>query len=124
MFVQFYSFIDGQKVLIEGQAINKDGFIGLYDKENEGYIYFKINNNTCHFKRTGVSNMDLVFDLSKNTVGHYHNNLGLDFNIIVKTKRLELSNQKIIIEYDYYLDNEYQQTVKLYLITKNGLEKV
>ena len=124
MHIKFYSFIDGQKVFLEGQAIKINDFIGIKDEENKGYILYKINNHTCQFKRTGLANMELEFDLSKDTIGHYCNNLGLEFNLVVKTKRLERSDEKIIIEYDYYLDTEYQQTVKLYLITKNGLEKV
>ncbi len=124
MYIKFYSFIDGQKGFLEGQAIRKNDFIGLEDKENEGYIFFCVKNHTCHFIRSGIANMELEFDLNKNTVGHYFNNLGLDFNFLVKTKRLEIKEEKIIIEYEYYINNELEQTVKLYLILENGLEKV
>ena len=67
--------------------------------------------------------MNLLFDPLNPTICHYENNLGLSFDMLVKTKRLIFEDKKIIIEYDYYLDGTFQSNVKLYLIIENTLEK-
>lgn len=124
MKIKFYSFIDKQKTSIETDLIKESDWYKFYDKDNEGFIYYKIENSTLRFKRCGLANMNLLFDLNNNTVAHYENKLGVSFDMLIKTKRLSISKEKIIIDYDYYLDGTFQSNVKLYLIVENALAKM
>lgn len=124
MKIKFYSFIDKQKTSIETDLIKENDWYKFYDKDNEGFIYYKIENSTLRFKRCGLANMNLLFDLNNDTVAHYENKLGLSFDMLIKTKRLSISKEKIIIDYDYYLDGTFQSNVKLYLIVENALAKM
>ncbi len=124
MKIKFYSFIDKQKTSIETDLIKESDWFKFYDKDNEGFIYYKKESSTLRFKRCGLANMNLLFDLNNNTVAHYENKLGLSFDMLIKTKRLSISKEKIIIDYDYYLDGTFQSNVKLYLIVENALAKM
>lgn len=124
MKIKFHSFIDKQRTSIETDLIKESDWFKFYDKENEGFIYYKIEGSTLRFKRSGISNMNLLFDLNNNTVAHYENKLGLSFDMLIKTKRLSISKEKVIIDYDYYLDGTFQSNVKLYLIVENTLAKM
>lgn len=123
MNIKFYSFIDGNRYEVSEKLTLDNNSYRFNDKENAGYIEYKLLNQKLYFKRVGNSNMDIVFDLNNHTKAKYKNSLGLEFDFLVKTKRLDISQSKIIIEYDYYIDGQFQSNVKLYLLVENGLEK-
>ena len=123
MKVIFHSFIDKEHVVIEEELFPSGEYLGFKDKTNDGFIYYKKDGDRLHFKREGNASMNLLFDRTKSTVCHYENKMGLSFDMLIKTKRLVFSPEKIIIEYDYYLDGSFQSNVKLYLISENTLEK-
>ena len=120
MNIHFYSFSDGEKV----------DFISEYKYENDKYVFddktdigtfisFEIlDNYKVNFNRFGKTITNITFDLNKITKASYDNNNGLAFDFNVKTKRLDIEENKIVVEYDLIIDGAVQSTIKIYLLIK------
>lgn len=67
-------------------------------------------------KRTGAVNMHQSFRLNEKRAGYYKNNEGINFSISSYTKQMQVSDNQIYLEYDYYLENEWQSSNKLKII--------
>ena len=76
----------------------------------------EIWDNEIEIKRTGEVNMLQTFRLNEKCDGHYKNNSGISFNISSYTKEIQVSNNQIYLEYDYYLEEEWQSSNKLKII--------
>ena len=72
--------------------------------------------NEIEIKRTGDVNMLQAFCLNEKRSGYYKNNTGINFNISSYTKEMQVSDNQIYLEYDYYLENEWQSSNKLKII--------
>ena len=67
-------------------------------------------------KRHGDVNMLQIFRLNERCEGYYKNNSGINLEIASFTKKMNVSNNLIEIEYDYYLDDDLQSSNKLKII--------
>ena len=120
MKVHFYSFSNGDKLDYISDLKYVNGMYEFDDKSDENTkIKFKVTEeNKLIFNRFGNTITNILFDKENITLAHYENNMGLDFNFTVKTTRLEISEAKIIVEYDFYIDGQFQDSIKIYLLLK------
>lgn len=119
MKVHFYSLSKDSKVdyvteaeVVENSFLFKDEAIP--NTMNHMIIY----ENEIILKRSGDTNGIFRFKLNERTKGEYANDLGLKFKFIILTRRLDVSSKKISIEYDFFIDGEYIDTIKIYLLLK------
>lgn len=121
MKVHFYSISETQKTSYKGDFSFEDGCIVFVDQSTQNTMQSIkiINNQKILLKRTGSTNQKILFDSNKKTIGTYSDELGFDFEFIVDTKNIELTDDKIYIEYDLLIDNINQGTFKIYLLIKN-----
>lgn len=100
----------------------------VFGKRNDNIITFpdkSVLNTTItveywdteiEIKRTGDVDMLQTFRLNEKCLGYYKNNSGINLNISSYTKKMQVSNNQIYLEYDYYLDEEWQSSNKLKII--------
>lgn len=72
--------------------------------------------NEIEIKRSGSVNMLQTFILNKMCHGYYQNNQGINVKIASYTKKMLVEENQIVIEYDYYLEYEWQSSNKLKII--------
>ena len=72
--------------------------------------------NQIKLIRLGEVNMEMLFDLSKETIGKYSNNLGLEFSFVVKCYNLKVQKNRILIEYNMILDEFTSSTHKIWIL--------
>lgn len=120
MKVHFYSIEKDQKVSFISEATFENNTYTFKDEtaENTNISCQIVSPHQIRFNRSGDTTMAILFDLTKNTIASYDNNMGLSFKFLVKTKQIKIEEHKISIEYDYFLDGEYQTTIKLFLLIK------
>ncbi len=119
MKVHFYSIARDSKVdyITEAEAVEN---VYLFKDESLENTFNKliVYSDYISLIRNGQTEGEFHFKLGKRTKASYKNQLGLMFDFLVYTKRLEVTPKKIIIEYDFFIDGEYQDTIKIYLILK------
>lgn len=118
MKIKFISISDGQTVKFESQVLNyTDNSYEIIDKSLEDTnLCINILENKISFKRYGKTNMSISYILNEKSNGTYENDMGLFFNFDVFTKKLMISKEKIIIHYDFYIDNIFQGEFKIYIL--------
>ena len=67
-------------------------------------------------KRSGSVDMLQKFRLNEKCDGYYKNDNGIDLKIASFTKKMDVMENQIYLEYDYYLENEWQSSNKLKII--------
>lgn len=119
MKVHFYSISSSGRVDFETTADHLEDKIKFKDlSQNDTNIEIAFLDEHIHFIRTGEVESLMPFHLNEKTKGYYKNNLGLSFELEVFTKRISKEKSKISIEYDFFIDGEHQDTVKIYLLMK------
>ena len=69
------------------------------------------------FPREGILSPRFgTFILNKMCHGYYQNNQGINVKIASYTKKMLVEENQIVIEYDYYLEYEWQSSNKLKII--------
>lgn len=95
----------------------EDNVITFPDKSVPNTIMtIEIWENEIEIKRSGAVDMYQSFKLNETRLGHYKNNNGISFNISSYTKEMCVSDNQIYLEYEYYLENEWQSSNKLKII--------
>lgn len=79
-------------------------------------MHVEIWDSEIEIKRTGDVDMIQTFRLNEKCLGYYKNNAGINFNISSYTKKMQVGDNQIYLEYDYYLENEWQSSNKLKII--------
>lgn len=120
MKIHFYSFSDGEKIDFISECSYENNTYFFKDQTDLGTtISFKVlDEHRIEFKRSGHTITTIIFDKFNITKAFYDNNEGLAFNFNVKTNRLDLEINKIVVEYDLILDGEIQSSIKIYLLIK------
>lgn len=117
MKAHFYSISkDYKQKYISDLKIEGSKYI-FNDTKDTKTIFDIINTSNISIKRSGDTKMDMVCSLLKTTKGTYENEL-ISFNFEVYTKNIEISDDKISIEYDLYIDAELNNQYKIYLLIK------
>ncbi len=75
-----------------------------------------INEKEIILKRIGSTNMTLEFILNSKTKCLYENDNGVEFSLEILTKVIKIEEKKIFIEYDSFMDNNYYQSFKIWII--------
>lgn len=84
----------------------------------------KLSTSSLLFTRCGKVTMILNLDLNKSTKGYYKNDLGLEFEFSVKTKKIEFINNKYYVEYETNI-NDIISTHKIsILLHKKDLQNI
>jgi hypothetical protein len=60
--------------------------------------------------------MEMTFDLNRSTNGYYKNTMGLEFTFTVKTNKLKVVKNKILVEYNMILDEFTASTHKIWIL--------
>lgn len=117
--LEFYSIDDDNNEVHYMSSYERqcDTFI-FEDKSTENTNVLLTIGRISRIKREGSVTMDFWFDLENPTQGIYENNIGLSVIFTIKTKKLEFKNNRFILSYDLYLDNdkvsEHNIVVKLF----------
>ncbi len=114
-----FSSIDDQlnKVRFETDVVIKDNTYYFKDKSTENTdIELTIYQNEVHFKRIGQTQMKLILIENRRTIGHYKNEMGLDFSFYIDCKQLTISKEQIKIQYEMILDKQIKSLHKILLI--------
>lgn len=77
-----------------------------------------VNENEISLTRTGQTSMLAIFRKSQRTRCHYENKMGLQFDFEVLCQEIKIEKNKIFWSYDYFIDEIYQDTYKIWLIIK------
>lgn len=75
-----------------------------------------IHENHLRVIRSGSAVMDMDLILNQKTTSTYHNDMGLSFEIASFTKEIIINDDEISFTYDYYIENDYQDTLKFTLV--------
>ena len=105
MKIHFYSIQDGESIDFISDASFFNNTYIFQDKTADN-ITAKCklcSDNKIEFVREGFVSTFIVFELGKRTKAKYKDEMGLAFDFMVYTKRLEITEKKISIEYDYYI---------------------
>lgn len=79
-------------------------------------MYVTIKENEVEIKRCGRVDMLQRHILNTRLDGHYKDDTGIELNISNITKELKITDNEIVVGYDYYLENEWQSYNKLKII--------
>lgn len=90
---------------------NVGNSIVFSDGKNELKI---IKGDIITFTKKGEANMVQGFKLDTYIKGKYEI-MGLNINIASYTKKMQINEKGMFIEYDQYLDDEYSSTIKIYI---------
>lgn len=94
-----------------------DNIISFADKSNKDtMIHLSILDDKVDIKKSGNIKMHQEFILNKKVLGSYETYDGFSFNIASYTKKIETNEHYVYIEYDYYLDDEYQSSNKIEIL--------
>lgn len=119
MKIHFYSIAKDSKIDYITEASVEGNTYIFSDKALENTVnMLTINDGFIELTRKGDVCSSMRFKLGRRTMASYSNNLGLAFDFVVYTRRLEVTNSKITIEYDFFIDSSYQDTVKIYVLLK------
>lgn len=117
MKAHFYSISkDFKQKYISNLKIDGSKYI-FKDTDTTETIFDIINTQNIAIKRSGESKMDIICSLGQTTSGTYENDL-ISFNFEVYTQNIEISEDKINIEYDLYIDAELNNHYKIFLLIK------
>ena len=118
--------------MLEFYSIDSEGneiqYLSAYERQDNTFIFDdKTVEATCvlfefgkefRIKRQGKITMNFLFDLDKNTVGIYENEMGLSIKFVIKTKEIIYKNNSFSISYDLYLDGDLisEHTIKIRIL--------
>lgn len=91
--------------------------ISFADKLNKDtMIHLHIFSDKVIIEKSGNIKMYQEFILNKQVCGTYETYDGFSFNIASYTKKMEVNEHYVHIEYDYYLDEECQSSNKIEIL--------
>lgn len=98
----------------------KDGVLVFEDKsiENTIVVVEVINDKMILLERFGDTNMSFNMILDKKVPAKYNNKMGLVLDISIFTKEINIKKEQIYMKYDYFIEEEYQNTYEIYLLIK------
>ena len=101
---------DGIEIIKDKMAVFKDGLISY--KENDLMVSIKLSKNKVTVKRENDEyKITLKFDSVNETTSEYViKDINLKINILIKTKRLSVGDNKINIKYDLFMNKEFSDT--------------
>ena len=94
----------------------KDTLIFLDKSVPNVTMHVTIKENEIEIRRCGNVDMLQRHILNTKTKGYYKDATGIEFEISNITKELIISDNQIVIGYDYYLENEWQTYNKLKIL--------
>lgn len=111
MKVKFLSFDDdNNKIYFVSEATTKENILSFTDKSCENTIIdLTIENDSLTLIRRGNTNMRMSFLEGQVTKGSYHNSMGLEFEFAINCLNLQISANRIRVDYDMIID-EYTKT--------------
>ncbi len=118
MDLTFYSIdSNNDKVIYHTSYIKSENTIIFDDKSvSNTKIYLTIDDDKVQFVRKGNVFMNVLLEYNKNTFCHYENEIGLSFDFIVKTTNLSITNKRIEMEYDLFLENDKISSHKITIL--------
>ncbi len=118
MDLTFYSIdSNNDKVIYHTSYIKSENTIIFDDKSvSNTKIYLTINENKVLFERKGNVFMQIPLEKDKLTSCHYENELGLSFDFKVITTNLSISNKRIEMGYELFLESDMISNHKITII--------
>lgn len=122
MKVSFLSMDDQKnKVYFVADASFKENVLSFVDKSCEHtQITMTLEEDRITLARTGLVQMEMIFELEHFTPGAYQNEEGLEFTFKIFCKRLSIQKKRMIIQYDMLLD---QQILSSHTLSVTILDK-
>lgn len=118
MKVSFLSLDDSNnKVNFTTEVVSRDNLYMFNDLSTTNtQIEIEVLDDSLRLIRTGDITMNMLFDLHNQTRGSYKNNEGLEFVFEVLTTRLEITSNKIRIDYEMIMEKETLSKHKISLL--------
>lgn len=118
MKAHFYSISKNSNVKYISDLKIDNNTYSFKDSDNTFINLSILNNNHIIINRFGSISMDMVFKTLEKTKSFYKNDMGLEFDLEIFTKDISISKDKIVIEYDLYLDNILNDSYKIFVLIK------
>src|SRR5574344_1464710 len=107
MRVSFHSIIDNNKVYFQSNVDKIDNQYVFIDKTlNDTKMIFEIKESDLIIRREGSTHMQMLLKENEKTKGSYQNELGLAFDFEVICTSLEITKNRINVEYKLILEEE------------------
>lgn len=118
MDLTFYSIdSNNDKVIYHTSYIKSENTIIFDDKSvSNTKIYLTIDDNKVLFERKGNVSMKILLEEDKLSFCHYENEMGLSFDFTVVTTYLSISNKRIEMAYELFLENDMISNHKITII--------
>ena len=118
MRLSFHSIDDNDnKIFYETNYEKSENEIVFIDKTLENTTnHLLIDEDKLKLIRLGDVEMEMLFILNQTTNGYYKNNIGLEFEFIIKTNKLKVEKNKILVEYNMILDEFTASTHKIWIL--------
>lgn len=118
MRLSFHSIDDEEnKIFYEANYERSDNEIMFVDKVLENTVnHIIFDEDKLKLIRTGDTQSEIIFDISRQTPGFYKNSIGLEFEFIIKTNKIKIENNKILVEYNMILDEFTATTHKIWIL--------
>ena len=106
---------------------NEISYKAEYQKNDNTYVFddlsaentktfLTIDGDVVRIKRTGDTESEFTFSENLKLPGYYKNNLGVNAELSIFTKKINIKSDKIYLEYDLILDDDVISSHKIWIL--------
>lgn len=105
------------RIQYEASVKQEENYFIFEDKSvSDTQVKLLIESEVVHLIRFGQVQMEMIFDPKKKTMGHYQNEMGLEFQFMIVCTKLSISKDCVIIHYQMILDETIKTKHKITLL--------
>lgn len=114
MIVEFYMETDGECISYKTIGSKHGQVLDFLDQTSKGTrVYVEPSFDGLIIRRMGTVEMEQTFLVGKKTTGRYCDEFGLVMELEIQTKKLQILENEIFLEYDLFLHGEHSSMHKM-----------